>query len=215
MVNGEGRRAGANGDSEVRSYLVAITDPQSLIDMREVERLERAAEDTNDPIEKLKVLTSLERSRRVDISALEQAFVIAARRWAEENGIDPVAFRAFGVDERVLVKAGLSSADQTPAAVRRGQPRAVPPGTRQVRVEVVRNHIKRRSGSFSLADIAAAVGGSPMTIRRAVTDLISEGKLERLGADPGHTGRGRAPIHYRMIDINSDRRNRTDGLISA
>jgi hypothetical protein len=61
----------------------------------------------------------------------------------------------------------------------------------------IAEHIKSLTEPFVLTDIADRIGGSPMTIRKAVDQLISEGIVVRLGPVPDHNGRGRAPIRYR------------------
>jgi len=46
--------------------------------------------------------------------------------------------------------------------------------------------------------VADEVGGSPMTIRKALNELIADGTIERLGPDPDHHELGRAPIVYEV-----------------
>jgi hypothetical protein len=50
---------------------------------------------------------------------------------------------------------------------------------------------------FTLHDLAEkAGGGSQGTLKKAVDDLVTEGKVRRVGPVPNYRGRGRAPILY-------------------
>ena len=52
---------------------------------------------------------------------------------------------------------------------------------------------------FTLAQLAGkAGGGSPVTVRKAVDELIAEGFVAKLGPDANHTGPGRAPTIYEL-----------------
>lgn len=95
----------------------------------------------------------------------------------------------------MLVEAGLL--DQPAATRRPSLCRAEVQGSRQGRVDDVIKHIVGRTGQFTLADIAAAVPGSPMTIRKAVTTLLESGAIVKLGPAPHWPAPGRAPIIYR------------------
>jgi predicted ArsR family transcriptional regulator len=50
---------------------------------------------------------------------------------------------------------------------------------------------------FTIADLAAASGASTATVRKVVTDLVSEGKVQEAGTAEAHEGPGRAPTVYK------------------
>jgi hypothetical protein len=183
-------------DSEraVRVYLSYLAAPQKAIDDRVVVDLERAAAAETDPIAKLRLLTQLRTARFPNVDALRDDFYVHARRWAETNDISFEAFRDLGVPDEDLVKAGLLDAEK------RDLPRLAGMSTQRARfvtVEEVKGHILSRRDQFTHVDIATDIGGSPMTIRKAVQELIATGKIELLGRQPSHQGPGRAPLVYR------------------
>ena len=57
-------------------------------------------------------------------------------------------------------------------------------------------HLADRTGPFTITDVIEALGGTTMTVSKVVGDLVATGRLRKLGPDPQHTGRGRAPILY-------------------
>jgi len=181
-------------EAAVRRYLQFLKDPASFVDHGRLEALRAQAAATDDVIEQVKVLSEAHRCEHPDGDELRAGFVGAARAFAAANGIEPEAFVQIGVDRSVLVEAGLLA---TPAAKRRGDPASDAPKARQGRVDDVSKHVVSRTGSFTLADIAEAVPGSPMTIRKAVSALVESGAVLRLGPKPDWHGQGRAPIVYR------------------
>jgi hypothetical protein len=181
----------------VRTYLVALTDPNSLIDQNEILALETACERASDPIDKLKALSKLERARVVDFWKLERAFVRDARQWAEREGVEADAFRALGVPDAILSEAGLTTRSRSQA---RRSSAGEASETRSVRTHTIQQQVIKLSDPFSLSDVASLVGGSPMTVRKAVDELVQTGCVRRLGPDPRHTGRGRAPILYEVVE---------------
>ena len=183
-------------ENSVRLYLVALRDPSALVDHDVIAELERAFERASDPIEQLRTLSSLERARVVDLAVLEQAFVRDARHWAERERVGVEAFRALGVPEATLCAAGLTRARKVSG---RHSARAQVAGAGSVKAESIRRKVLGLDGSFSLLDVAALAGGSPMTIRKAVAELVASGHVRRLGPDPSHSGRGRAPILYEVV----------------
>ncbi len=200
-------------ENSVRLYLLALRDPSALIDHEEIAELERACEQASDPIEQLRTLSRLERARVVDVKKLEQAFVRDAKRWAEHEGVAVEAFRALGVPESTLSVAGLTRTQQVAGRRHRAQVVGVESGS--VTAESIRRKVLELDGSFSLLDVASLAGGSPMTIRKAVADLVDAGRVRRLGPDPSHSGKGRAPVLYEVLST-SDRSDRpAAGVLSA
>lgn len=188
-------------DTAVRNYLLFLEDPSQLIDKDEVARLEAASKSTSDPLERLKNVNRLHQIREGGGDSYREAFCTHAKGWAEANDIQPASFLAMGVDESTLRAAGFSvrstGAQQTSRRSRQPQRHG------QVRVEAVKDAVARQSGQFTLADLAAASGASPMTIRKAVDQMISAGEVERLGPTPNWSHPGRAPIQFRRITKRS------------
>jgi hypothetical protein len=190
-------------ETAVRRYLQYLADPGSLRDDAAVEAAEKAVAEAGDPIEKLRALSALERAGRVDGTHLTRGFLLHARAWAEANGITVGAFQALGVPDDVLAGAGFPvgrKANRKPARAAResdvvgddsGRQRA--PRTSRSTIE---EHITERSGTFTIADVLQAVGGTPMTVSKVVSDLVALGTVRKLGPDPHHNSRGRAPILY-------------------
>jgi hypothetical protein len=187
-------------DSEVavRNYLLFLEDPSKLIDHEEVARLEAAVQSTTDPLEKLRTINRLQQIREGNGDSYRQAFCAHAKSWAEAHDIRPASFLELGVDEATLRAAGFSVRATGAAAgsQRRGRQ---PARHGQVRVEQVKEAARRQTGEFTLADLAATSGGSPMTIRKAVDEMIAAGQVERLGPTPNWAQPGRAPIQFRQL----------------
>jgi Bacterial regulatory proteins, gntR family len=184
-------------ESAVRSYLVALDDPTKLVDESKIADLEAALKRASDPIDKLKAMAELERVRNVNVVTYRLAFIQHARQWAAEHDIPGSTFRTFGVDDGTLRAAGplgrpaRTSSDGPRRSRASGGKRSSSVSARQIKA-----HVATRTGPFTLSDVAAAVGGSPMTLRKAIGELVSEGVVDRLGTDPKHIGRGRSPIVY-------------------
>lgn len=183
---------GPGDEQAVRHYLQFLRNPQALVDVQRVETLRKQAAASDDVIEQLKLLSEARRCEKPDGDRFRAGFVRAAGAFAEAHGIDPEAFVEIGVDRAVLVEAGV-----LPAARRASPSASDAHRTRQGRVDDVVRHIIDRTGSFTLADVAAAVPGSPMTIRKAVSSLIESGAVVKLGPVQGWSGQGRAPHLYR------------------
>jgi hypothetical protein len=188
-------------EEAIRSYLLFLDDPSKLRDEAEVQRRTLAVLEAQDPIEKLKALAALEKAAAVDEKALRAGFIEHARGWAAANGISVKAFRELKVPVDVLAAAGFEVAPER--------------GRKSVTGTVGTGEVARRRPAVSAADIKEAVltfaepftlnavmakvGGSPMTVRKAVEDLIAEGRVEKQGPVPGYAGRGRAPIQYALV----------------
>jgi predicted ArsR family transcriptional regulator len=92
----------------------------------------------------------------------------------------------------VLAQAGLASGGWAAA----GQSSTKRTAGSAVSVDQVKAAVRTVRGTFHMADIARAAGGSPMTIRKALKELTTEGSIRRIGPDPGWSARGRAPTLY-------------------
>lgn len=187
----------------VRQYLLFLDDPAKLRDPAEIQRRTQAVLAADDPIAKLKALADLERAATVEEEPLRKGFVDHARAWAEGEGIPVTAFRELGVPDDVLRSAGFTIPEgPAPRQAARSAARRSDgsrPRARAVSVDQIQAFVLDRAEPFVLTDVMRGVGGSPATVRKAVEDLVESGKVERLGADPGHEGRGRAPIRYQRV----------------
>lgn len=193
----------AEAESAVRRYLAWLDDPTSAVDHDAVARADAAFAAASDPIDRLHAAAARERARAADASAITAAFVRSARGYAEAEGIPVEAFRALGVPNDVLAEAGFA----VPASRGRRGPAAGgarpgrPAGTRapQISVAQIKGVAEQMPKQFTLAQLAeAAGGGSPVTVRKAVDELIAEGRAAKLGPDANHSGPGRAPTIYEL-----------------
>ena len=179
----------------VRQYLTFLADPSKLVDPDEVAALEAKANDTDDPIEKLLALSALERARVADGERAKLGFILHARAFADQHDVSAAAFRQLGVPDDVLEAARLVTGDPRQRG-RRSDP--APPTRRpQVPVAAIKDAALGIDGPYTLVDVSERAGGSPGSVRKAVDELVAEGRVERLGPDPDHRGRGRAPLRYR------------------
>ncbi|HET6953252.1 MAG TPA: hypothetical protein VFI47_22925 [Acidimicrobiales bacterium] len=186
----------------VRQYLLFLDDPGKLRDPAEIQRRTQAVLAADDPIAKLKALAELERAATVEEEPLRKGFIDHARAWAEGEGVPAGAFRELGVPDDVLRSAGFEVPEGRPGRTRGGSDRRngeARPRARAVTVDQIKAHLLDRAEPFILADVMGAIGGSPATVRKAVDELVEAGRVVRLGVDPNHEGRGRAPIRYRRV----------------
>lgn len=190
-------------ESAVRRYLAWLEDPSSAVDHDAVARADAAFAAASDPIDRLHAAAARERARAADASAIASAFVRSARSYAEAEGIPVEAFRALGVPDLVLAEAGFavpSSRGRRGPAAGGTRPRRTG-GTRAASIPVpqIKAVAEQMPKQFTLAQLAeAAGGGSPVTVRKAVDELISEGRAAKLGPDANHSGPGRAPTIYEL-----------------
>jgi len=183
----------------VRDYLVWITDPSKLIDEALVAQLEAQVATATDPLDKLKAISRLEQARAVDGERFKLNFIKYAKQWADDNQITVSAFQELGVDDTILRAAGIGLStnggrERRPATTARSSTTTI----RSVSTGQIKAEVSAWVGEFTLADVVTKVGGSPMTVRKAVDDLVEAGVVHRLGPLQDHTGRGRAPIVYRV-----------------
>ncbi len=190
-------------EQAVRRYLAWVDDPSSAVDQDAIDAAEAAFAAATDPIAKLHAAAARERAAAADVSAIEHDFVVHAKAYADAEEIPAAAFEALGVTADVLKQAGFAvaaprgrrSAGSSPAAVRSsGAPRAA-----QVSVSAIKAVAVQMPKQFTLGQLAdKAGGGSPVTVRKAVDELIAEGRAAKLGPAPDHQGPGRAPTLYEL-----------------
>ena len=193
---------GALGDAEdiVRRYLTYLEDPDQLVDAGEVGALEEAARSAAAPLDKLKAFAALDRARSPSTVRARSEFVRVARDWAEREDIPASAFRQLGVGDDVLREAGFGGAarrrggrgGRRPVAAT-GRQRARPVGTGQIEAWVL-----GRTEPFTTSDIARGAGGSPVTIKKVLDELVASGKVDKLGPVKDWASRGRVPIQYAL-----------------
>jgi hypothetical protein len=182
-------------ESAVRNYLLFIEDPDKLVDKELIAQLRKKAQETPDPVERLKVYAELHRAECSDEDKYKADFIRHAKAWAAANNVDAVAFRQLKVDDSVLRSAGLFGKARRPA---KQSHVASAPARSSVSAESIKSYVRSLNGTFTLADIQASVGGSPMTVRKGVQALVSEGAIKRLGPVRDWRGRGRAPIAFEV-----------------
>ena len=187
-------------EDAVRRYLAWVDDPSSAVDQGAVDKADAAFAAAVDPIDKLLAAAERERARTADAESLTSRFVAHAKAYADGQGIPVEAFRVLGVADEVLGRAGF----EVPVGRGRGPAgpsRRVPSGPRapQIPVTQLKAVAVQMPKRFTLAQLAdKAGGGSPATVRKAVEELVSEGRAANLGPDPEHKGPGRAPTLYEL-----------------
>lgn len=178
-------------DEAVRTYMLSVKNPAALKDEQQLTQLEASLAEEEDPLERVKLQAQLNRAQSVTPEDFEQAFVENAKEWASKNDVPPEAFLAEGVEDDVLVKAGLlAKAQSKPPQARRSATRS------RVPAEEVRNAIRSQSESFTTNSIQELTGASAATVRKYIQELLDEKVLVEEGPDSSHQGRGRAPILY-------------------
>lgn len=174
-------------DEAVRNYLLAVREPEALVDEDAARQVTEQLRTTDDPVERLRLRQRLLDSRVVDPGRYEPAFVAHARAWADSKGISQAAFRAEGVSDAVLRRAGFS----LPRNGGRAAPRT---GRARVSAEAVRRAIPK--GDFTIRDVQEASGASAAVVRRVVQQEVEAGRVREVGTEP-QPGPGRSPALYR------------------
>ena len=196
-------------EQAIRRYLLWLNDPGSIVDLTAIDDAERVAKQTTDVIEKLKALSRVEHLRLGDSAAVKRAFLEHAKIWSDQHEIGAASWIRLGVPPEVLREAGITGnragrPHASRPAAKRATSSATSTGTRRpkagsVTIAQIVAHVQTMTGPFVLTDIADQVGGSPMTLRKAIEQMVESAKVERLGPDPQFSGRGRAPIRYRTV----------------
>ena len=193
-------------EDAVRRYLAWVDDPDSAVDHDAVAAAEAAFAAAEDPIERLHAAAARERASLADTASLERDFVAHAKAYADAEQIPAAAFAALGVGADVLVRAGFAVA--SPNRGRRGlssadltaRPTQAAPRAPQVPASHIKAVALQMPKRFTLAQLAdRAGGGSPATVRKAVEELIADGKVTNAGPATDHQGPGRAPTVYELV----------------
>lgn len=177
-------------ETAVRNYLVALKDPNALLDEDRIADLKQRLEQSGDQLERLRLRQELDDAQRPSVEHFENEFITHAKAWADEQGIGPSAFSAEGVPDGVLRKAGMLRGGRDRSARRRG-----PGKTQRVTAEEVRAAIPE--GTFTIKDLQERSGGSIATVRNVVKEAEQSGLIAAEGTDPDHRGPGRSPTVYR------------------
>lgn len=178
-------------ESAVRNYLTALRDPSALRDDEKIADLRRRLDTADDAIERLQLRQQILGAESPSLEQYEDEFVTHAKAWADERGVTPKAFEEEGVPNQVLRKAGFGGRRRG-GARRSTSTRA---GRSRVTAEEVRKAIPR--GSFTVKTLQDKSGASAAVVRKVVGEEEANGRIERAGTDPDHTGPGRAPTLYR------------------
>ena len=178
----------------VRNYLMMLVEPEKLVDAGRIAALEEKIATSTDVLERLRLHTELNQAKLADTGHLKVGFIAHAKAWAAAEGIPASAFRDMGVSDEVLAAAGLI------APMRRGRTADSPAAGRRKSVSVADIHswIEQSSGPFTVNDVVSAVGGSPVTVKKAIDQLVDAGRAQKIGPVPDHTGPGRAPTLYQV-----------------
>lgn len=182
----------------VQNYLNWLENPETAVDQEAIESARRRFLAEADPLARLHAAADLESAKTTDTDQIVNDFIANARGYADAEGIPVEAFQALKVPDEVLEKAGF-----TLPPTKRGGGRGRR-GRRSMRPSVTTGQLKSTVPSmpetFTLAQLAdAAGGGAPGTVKKAIEEMISAGEVERVGPDPDHDGRGRAPVLYRRL----------------
>jgi hypothetical protein len=182
-----------DAEQAIRQYLEWNASGRPPVrDEERIRDLEQQAEQAGDVIEKLRLLSELDRIASGDrTNAVLQGFVDHARSWAEHNDVTVEAFRRLGVPDSDLRDAGLLRRGRRPRAG--GHRSGGGTRSRVSRDDIVAN---LPSGRFTKVDLVNASGASPGAVTAALQELVESGRVRLLGPDPDHASRGRAPLLY-------------------
>jgi len=179
-------------EEAVRDYLTALKDPASMVDEQRVHDIEHRLQETDDQIERVKLQQELQEVRNPSLEQFEERFVTHAKEWADRHGITAAAFRAEGVSDTTLRRAGFPVGGRGRAG--RRTRKQTTPRKQRVSAEDVRAAIPQ--GTFTVNDVVRASGGSLAVARRVVREEVEKGTVTEHGPDPSHSGPGRAPILF-------------------
>lgn len=184
-------------ESAVRNYLLSIRNPSALRDEDAIASLNAKLEESTDELERLQLRQQLLDSETPSLERYEDAFVEHARAWAERTGISPEAFLAEGVQPAVLRRAGFRGVSG--AGRRRGTTRSASSTRTSTRTRVSADEVRAAipTGTFTVKDLQDRSGASAAVVRRIIAEEVKEGTVTDQGADPDHSGPGRAPTVYK------------------
>lgn len=186
-------------DQAVRAYLEFVRDPSTARDNAAIEASKSELAGSSDLLEQLRLISQVERLERADGEGLRQAFVRSAKSWASANNVSVSAFRQLGVNDIVLAESGFDlgngrkgrGAAKASSTSDRNRPRA-----NSVSSASIREWALKESGSFTMAEVMAGAGGSLMTVKKVVSQMVQAQELQSLGQIAKAGVRGRAPEHF-------------------
>jgi len=130
----------------------------------------------------------------------------AALAVADERGLTAVSMR------NVAERLGLEAMSLYPAVLRRANVCGVASGGRRstrsrattttkpasTRSRISADEVRAAipDESFTVKDLQQRSSASAVVVRRVINEQVDAGRLTDQGADPDHTGRGRAPTIY-------------------
>ncbi len=196
-------KADANDASElaVRKYLEFVRDPATARDDAAITSTQGELQRTTDVLDRVRLLSKLERLEQADGEGLRQGFVKHARLWSAVNHATVAAFRGLGVNDIVLAEAGFDLGRGKRGGAKSKSAGRLSGGAGRPRAESVssasiRQWALAQSGSFTMAEVMAGAGGSLMTVKKVTSEMVAAHELRSLGhiATPGV--RGRAPERF-------------------
>jgi hypothetical protein len=178
-------------DAAVRNYLISLRDPAALRDDDAIADLHAKIEQSDDELDRLQLRQRLLDLENPSTDGYEDAFVEHAKAWADATGIIAEAFLAEGVPAAVLRRAGFRGVT---GGGRRGT--ATKPASTRSRVSADYVRAAIPDDSLTAKDLQERSGASAAVVRRVINEEVDAGRLTDQGADPAHTGPGRAPTIY-------------------
>jgi hypothetical protein len=177
-------------ETAVRNYLIFLTDPDSLVNTVEADRLREVLAESVDPIDRLMTMAALDRASAPDLESYEQAFITQAKEWAEAEDVPASAFETMGVPRHVLEAAGIlpkpgrgrgrvGTATKAPHAPRKAM----------VKSDALEAGILALTEPFSVRDVSEKVGGSTITVTKAIERLEAQKKIVEASPRPNERGR--------------------------
>jgi hypothetical protein len=176
-------------DSSVRLYFTYLADPTKLVDASAIAKAQAAVSKAKDPLEKLHALAALRKAQTVDTDQIVAGFVKAAPAYARANDLAPEDFTAAGVPAAVVARA--FSAARRSTALSSGSVRST---RARATKQDIQDAILDLSGEFRAADVSI---GSPITIRAAIEELLSQGRIVATGQGRIEGQRGRPSQWYK------------------
>lgn len=176
-------------ETAVRNYLLFLSDPDSLRNPDEVKKLEDEVAQATDIVDQLMARAALRKALALDPGAYEQAFIEAAKGWADDNDVPAEVFADMGVRDDVLDAAGFYGKTQRTRTPRKTTARSSAPRRASVKSDELEAGILRLEEPFSIKDVTEKVGGSTITVTKVVKELESRGKVKTAGERPNERGR--------------------------
>lgn len=184
-------------EDAIRRYLTYINNPDELVDQDQIDKLQQKLEQSDDPVERIKLRNEIERVKQPPADELEAEFVRVAKQWSDHNGISAEALKAEGVKPSVLRKAGFQIAGgqrrRSTSASKRSSGRR-----RATKDDVVQHLAGKSSGDqFTLSQVMEATGASRSTVNQVLSNWTAEGRVHKAGKAE-HAGPGRAPDLFQV-----------------